>query len=490
MIEQEIKNLLDHLKQLGAQYADVRYHTLDLHESIHLQDGHLKDYQYQDKKGYGVRVLYNGAWGFFSSEDPKLLKQTALVAIEKAKHASQFIQENVALAAKDVFQDKYSSNIGIDPFNVDLKEKISLLENINQRLSHDKFNFRGASAIFNKRNILFFDTEGSEIEKHILEVNPWMYAYAKDIDGLTQSRSYLMFQNSLPESTVGLENLKNDKQYFGQAERVKDELLQVLDAPIQEEEVCSLIPRHEMMALQTHETIGHALELDRILGYELSYAGGSHVDLEHFGELQFGSDKLNAHASGTTPNSPGTVGYDDDGVKGTDVMMIEKGKLKNCINSRQMIIEANKKAGREIFKESGGACRAQSYNSLPIERMNNINIDSGKDGSLQEIISKTENGLMLETPKSWSIGSNRENFHFACEIGWKIKDGEVSHVVRNPTYKGDSLKFWHSLDMVGNESTWQLQQVFNCGKGQPNQIMHLAHGIPACRFKDISVGNK
>ncbi len=490
MIDNEIRNLLDDLKAKGAEYADVRYHTLDLHEQIHLQDGLMKNYNFQDKKGYGVRVLYKGAWGFFSNEDPKLLKETAAIAMKKAQSAALFMQDSVKLAPKEVYKENFRSNIGEDPFEVNLKDKIELLSNINKRLKHERFTFRGASASFNKRTILFFDTDGSEIEKHTLEVDPYMYAYAKDRDGLTQSRSYLMYQNATPDSTVGLENIRNEEQFSSHPERIKEELLQVLDAPIQEEEVCSLIPGHEMMALQTHETIGHALELDRILGYELSYAGGSHVDLEDFNSLKFGSEKLNAHASGTTLNSPGSVGFDDDGVKGVDVLMIEKGKLKNCITSRQMIMEANQKAGKEIFKESGGACRAQSYNNLPIERMNNINIDSGNDGTLEDIISKTENGLMLETPKSWSIGSNRENFHFACEIGWKIRDGKISHVVRNPTYKGDSLKFWHSLDLVGDSSTWQLQQVFNCGKGQPNQIMHLAHGVPICRFNSIEVGNK
>lgn len=490
MIEKEIRQLLDDLKAQGAQYADVRYHTLDLHESIHLLDGHLKDYQFQDKKGYGVRVLYNGAWGFFSNEDPALLKETAKIAIEKAKAAAHFLQDNVELAPKEVFKDSFSSKVKIDPFSVDLKDKMELLAQINERIKHDKFDFMGAHFTFNKRNILFMDTEGSEIEKNIMEVDPGMYAFAKDVDGLAQRRTYLMYQNAEPDSTVGYENVLDENQFLGHPERIRDELLQVLDAPIQEEEICHLIPGPEMMALQTHETIGHALELDRILGYELSYAGGSHVDLQHFGELQFGSEKLNARASGTTPNSPGSVGFDDDGVKGIDVLMIEKGKLKNAITSRQMIVEANKKANREIFKESGGACRAQSYNNLPIERMNNINIDPGNDGSLEDIISNTENGLIVESPRSWSIGSNRENFHFACEIGWKIKDGKKSHIVRNPTYRGDSLKFWHSLDMVGDRSTWQLQQVFNCGKGQPNQIMHLAHGIPTCRFNNVEVGNK
>ncbi|MFT6069268.1 MAG: TldD protein [Bacteriovoracaceae bacterium] len=490
MIEQEIKDTLNELKTQGVDYADIRFHSTDLNEHIHIRDGLMKNYRMQSKSGYGVRVLCDGAWGFFSSEDPKLLKATAKVALEKARSASMFIQEKVLLAPKKAFKDTYSSNVGIDPFSVSLEEKIELLRKINSKLTHDSFDFVGAGASFSKRVVLFFDTEGSEIQKNILEVDPSFYAYAKDSDGLNQSRSYIMYQNSSPDSTVGYENLLDEKQFLGHPQRIKEELISVLEAPIQKEEVCSLIPMPEMMALQTHETIGHALELDRILGYELSYAGGSHVDLEHFNTLEFGSKKLNARASGITPNSPGTEGYDDDGVKGIDVQMIENGVLRNAITSRQMIIEANKKAGKEIFTESGGACRAQSYNCLPIERMNNINIDPGNDGSLEDIIAKTEDGLMVETPRSWSIGSNRENFHFACEIGWKIRDGKIDSVVRNPTYKGDSLNFWHSLDMVGDKSTWQLQQVYNCGKGQPNQVMHLAHGIPACRFDKVTVGNK
>lgn len=490
MIELEIKDTLKELKAQGADYADIRFHSTDLNEHIHIRDGLMKNYQMESKSGYGVRVLCKGAWGFFSSEDPKLLKATAKVALEKAIAASHFIQEKVTLAPKKVYKDTYCSNIGTDPFDVNLEEKIELLRNINSKLEHKSFDFVGAYASFNKRQVLFFDTEGSEIEKNILEVDPSFYAYAKDKDGLNQSRSYIMYQNAMNSSTVGYENLLDKKQFLDHPGRIKEELLSVLSAPIQKEETCSLIPLPEMMALQTHETIGHALELDRILGYELSYAGGSHVDLEHFNKLEFGSKKLNARASGTTPNSPGTEGYDDDGVKGVDVQMIKDGILQNAITSRQMIIEANKKAGREIFKESGGACRAQSYNCLPIERMNNINIDSGNDGSLEDIIAKTENGLIVETPRSWSIGSNRENFHFACEIGWKVLDGKIDGVVRNPTYKGDSLDFWHSLDMVGDQSTWQLQQVYNCGKGQPNQIMHLAHGIPTCRFDNVTVGNK
>ena len=169
-------------------------------------------------------------------------------------------------------------------------------------------------------------------------------------------------------------------------------------------------------------------------------------------------------------------------------MLIERGILKGAITSRQMTVEANKKANREIFEISGGTNRASSYNRIPIERMNNINIDWGNDGSLQDIISGCKNGLMVETPASWSIGSNRENFHFACEIGWKIKNGKIVNIVRNPSYRGDTVKFWNSLDKVGSKDTWRMEVVYNCGKGQPNQIMRLGHGVPVCLFNNVQVG--
>ncbi len=141
-----------------------------------------------------------------------------------------------------------------------------------------------------------------------------------------------------------------------------------------------------------------------------------------------------------------------------------------------------------MFKASGGANRAASYNRTPIERMNNINIDPGPDGSLDDILRGCENGLMVETPFSWSIGSNRENFHFSCEIGWRVRDGRVAEVVRNPSYRGDTIPFWNSLEKVGGKETWRLEVVYNCGKGQPNQIMRLGHGIPVCLFKNVRVG--
>lgn len=477
--------LIDKLKQLGADYVDLRYHLFDETESITTQNGELAKHQLSSQTGLGIRVLYKGGWGFSSGENPAQLEQLGLMALAQAKESARFRQFPVTLAAKDKVLGHFKSSPKIDPWESSLDSKIKRLLEVDALMQADFVDLRQIHTFFTKKNILFLDSLGSEIQKELLDVALSFYLYGLDQDKERQRRSFQLYHDT--NSTLGLEALFNQK-LESEALRIKNELHHILEAPACKQATCDVILMPEMMALQTHETIGHALELDRILGYELSYAGGSHVTLSDFGKLQFGSTKLNAWADGTTPNSPGSTGFDDDGVACKKMPLIEKGKLVGAITSSQMIMEANQKAKRTIFTESGGANRASSYNRFPIERMNNINIDPGEDGTLEEIIAQTSDGMILETPRSWSIGPNRENFHFATEIGWKIKNGKIDHVIKNPTYSGESLKFWHSLDKVGSDQSWQLQQVFNCGKGQPNQFMRLGHGVPICRFSDVEVG--
>ena len=210
--------------------------------------------------------------------------------------------------------------------------------------------------------------------------------------------------------------------------------------------------------------------------------------LEDFGKLRYGSEKLTVRANATEVNTPGSFGYDDDGVPAQDNLLIDKGILVGAINSRQMVEEANAKARRQIFSGSSGANRADSFYRVPIERMTNIDIDPGQDGSLEDIIRNTEHGIVLDGEKSWSIGSNREQFHFASEIGWLVENGEKKEVVKNTTYRGETLPFYNSLSMVGDSSTWQMVIVNNCGKGAPGQVAFLGHGVPVCRFDNVTVG--
>lgn len=481
------QDIIDYIISKGAEYADIRVHLSDITEKISIINQSL-DYNYETKSGYGIRVLNNGSWGFASSEDtkPENIQKTADKALENALESSKLSKYKIQLSPKQQEVASYTTPTQTDPFELELSEKIKYLMQVNKDLEDPLFEYATTEANFYKREILYIDSEGSHITRNILDIHAFLSIDAKDSDQKKVTRNFDLYQ--LKEGTVGWENLLS-KEQFNQASRLKNELKNLMVAPECESEICDIILLPEMMALQTHETIGHALELDRILGYELSYAGGSHISLEDFGKKEFGSKKLFARADGTSLASPGSTGFDDDGVPSQNVLMIEAGILKDAISSRQMVMEANTKANKTIFKKSGGSSRAESYNCMPIDRMNNINIDPGKNETLQTMISSCKNGLIIESPSSWSIGSNRENFHFAAQIAWKIIDGKISHIVKNPTYSGDSMKFWKSLDKVGDESTWQMQQVFNCGKGQPNQVMRLGHGIPICLFKNVQVGN-
>ena len=335
-----------------------------------------------------------------------------------------------------------------------------------------------------RKQIIFVDSEGSEIEKLITEVFSSLRVSGLDSGGEMFERTYRPDRSG---DTRGWESI-NRPLFSENAARIVQEMNAVLVAEECPKEDRSVILLPGIMFLQTHETIGHALELDRILGYELAFAGGSFVTLNDFGKLQYGSPRLTARADATLPNSPGSFGYDDDGVPAQNNLLIDRGVLVGAITGRQMVEEANATAHRQIFKGSGGTNRATAFYRVPIERMTNINIDPGSDGSLDDIVASTENGIILDGDRSWSIGSNREQFHFGTEIGWMVDQGKVTRVVKNSTYKGATVKFWNSLSAVGDASTWKVHYVDNCGKGQPNQIMQLGHGIPVCRFDNVRIG--
>lgn len=480
-----IKSQIDRLRNLGATYVDARWYPFEESSQLFMLNGNLKDASSSRESGIGVRVLYKGAWGFAASSDLNDMGAIFDAAIDNAKAASARVTFPIRLAEKDAVQAVFSSPCQIDPFDVPMGEKVAFLKEMDARLDQEGVFLRTGVLNFVRKQIVFADSEGSEIEKNITEVFAELGVSGKDARGETYERKFRLAQEG--KQTRGWESI--DKQLFLEnADRIVREMKQVVAADECPKEDRSVILLPGIMYLQTHETIGHALELDRILGYELAFAGGSFVTLADFGNLRYGSEKLTARADATLDNSPGSFGFDDDGIPAQNVTLIDKGILVGAITGRQMVEEANARAKRQIFSGSGGANRATSFYRVPIERMTNINIDPGTDGTLDDIIAKTEKGIVMDGDRSWSIGSNREQFHFATEIGWMVDDGKITKVVKNSTYKGFTLKFWNSLSAVGDRSTWEVRYVDNCGKGQPNQIMQLGHGVPVCRFDDVRIG--
>lgn len=478
------KKQVRRLTDKGAAYADVRYYPREEEDSRVLWNGNLLDFSRSTERGFGVRVLVDGAWGFAASSDLACVEATFDRAFDNAAAAAKKVTRPVRLADKEVVSGTFTSPCEIDPFEVPLDEQMAMLQDLDRFIDQPGVQHRMVRWQTVRKTIEYYDSEGAEITKNIVENFPFFEVAAFDDEGIRQNRKYMPPRLG---PSRGWE-IMDREHWREQADRIVREMKQLLDAPKALEGRMSVILMPDIMFLQVHETIGHALELDRILGYELSFAGGSFVRLDDFGRLQYGSEKLNVRADATLVNSPGSFGYDDDGVRAQNRMLIQNGVLVGAITSRQMVVEANERAGRDIFDGSGGACRACSFYRVPIERMTNINIDPGEDGTLEDIVSNTERGVILSGEKSWSIGSNREQFHFANDIGWYVEDGAVRHVVKNPAYSGMTLDFYRSLAAVGDQTTWKVQYVDNCGKGVPGQVMQLGHGVPVCRFDNVKVG--
>lgn len=487
-LEARIKQQIERVTGQGAEYVDARCHVQDDSETIILYDGNLEGNESSFETGLGVRVLFGGAWGFAATSDMGALDDCFAQALQNACTAARLVGVPLHIGRKPAHTSRFTSPVERDPFTVPLPDKLEFLGALDARMKADWIARRFVYADFQRKHVHFFSSEGTQVERRLVNVFAKMMVMALDRDGRMQRRSQDLFTTGA--GTRGFEMLLQPELFGAHVERIKDELSQLLQADELTHGRRSVILLPGQGHLQVHETIGHPLELDRILGYELSYAGGSFVDLDAIGKLRYGSEKLSVSAFGGIANSPGSFGYDDEGSPERDYLLIDRGLLVNALTSRAMIDEANRKAGRTVFDETGGAARATAFYRAPIDRMTNVNILPGQDGTLEDIIARTENGVVLDNPVSWSIGSNREHFHFGCEIAWEVKDGRRTRVLRNPTYQGHTIEFYHSLSAVGDATTWRVCQVPNCGKGEPNQIMQIGHGVPVVRFDNVITGEQ
>ncbi|HVC73859.1 MAG TPA: TldD/PmbA family protein, partial [Mycobacteriales bacterium] len=295
-------------------------------------------------------------------------------------------------------------------------------------------------------------------------------------EGETQRRSYPGIRGQY--GTRGWE-LVRELDLPGHAARIAEEAQALLTAPECPAGETTLILGSEQMALQIHESVGHATELDRILGWEAAYAGTSWLDLAKLGQLQFGSELMTITADATLPGALGSFGYDDEGTPAAPQDIVRNGIWTGVLSGR----DSASVAGLSY----GGMVRADGWARLPMVRMTNVGLLPG-DSSLEEMVAATEDGILMDTNRSWSIDDRRLNFQFGCELGWEIRNGRRGRMLRNPTYTGISPRFWGSMDMIGNRSEWTFWGTPNCGKGQPSQVGHTGHPSVPARFQGIRVG--
>ncbi len=473
-----IQNILDLAKLKRVAYADIRV-VRRQNEEIEVKNGKVEALIYDEDFGFGIRVLFQGAWGFACSSKVTKREMEAVFnkALKIAKASSRIRGKEILFPLTSPIKDRYQTPFSIDPFGVAPEMKLHFLLDADAILrKNNKVRISEAFLGSYKTEKTFASTEGSYIEQEIVECGAGIAATV--IEGNeVQVRSYPnSFRGNF--ATQGYEWIEKlalpDK-----AEGIAEEASQLLSAKPCPSKVTTLILDSSQLALQIHESIGHPIELDRILGTEASYAGTSFLKPEMVGHLKYGSEKVNIFADATHPGGLGSFGYDDEGIKAQRVPIISQGILVNLLTSRE--------TAHHLKKKSNGTMRADGWNRIPLIRMTNINLEPG-EWTLEQMIADTEEGLFLTTNRSWSIDDKRINFQFGTEIGWEIKNGKLGEMVKNPTYTGITPHFWNSCDAIANREHWQMWGTPNCGKGEPGQIAHVGHGTAPARFRNVQVG--
>lgn len=460
----------------GAEYADVRVEHKRV-QVVVVKNGAVEAISDEESQGFGVRVLVDGAWGFAcswrleSAEAERVTRQA--IAIARASALAR--RERVVLGEPVRTVATYATPVARDPFAVSLDDKIALLLAADRAMrTVPGIAVAEGSLECQRLHKVFANSEGSYIEQTLIETGGGIEALAVSADD-AQKRSY---PNSFGrhQGTVGFELIERF-DLVGNAPRIAEEAVQLLTAKPCPSMTTTVILDPTQTALQVHESCGHPIELDRVFGMEASYAGTSFLTLEKRGNFRYGSEHVTIVADATIPGGLGTFGYDDEGVPAQRTVIVERGIFKNYLTSRE--------TAARLGERSNGTMRADGWNRIPLIRMTNINLEPGP-WTLEELIADTDEGVLLQTNKSWSIDDKRLNFQFGTEIGWEIKKGKRGAMLKNATYTGITPQFWASCDAVCRE--WEVWGTPNCGKGQPSQTAHVGHGAAAARFRNVQVG--
>jgi TldD protein len=480
-----LRDVLDLLTDLvgAAQargvHAEAR-HVARTQERLLVRDGRVDRVDSATTEGVGVRVRANGAWEFAATADVSRAGAEGALAGALALARALPSTGEASLAGLDApARGHWASPCGRDPFAVSLEDKLELLLGTEALLRGDARIARTeASCLSTRTAAAFASTDGAACTQTVVECGGGLQAWAVG-DGDLQVRSYPSAHGG-SVAQAGWEHLLA-LDLAGNAPRVAEEAVALLSAPPCPSGPTTLILGSEQLALQVHESIGHALELDRILLGEASYAGTSWVQAEDLGSLRYGSEHLHITADGTATGGLGTYGWDDEGVAAGRTPLIEAGVLRAALSDRQS-------AAAVGLARSAGCARADGFARQPIVRMTNVSIEPGDAGTLEDLIADTEDGVYLETNRSWSIDDRRLHFQFATEIAHEIRDGRLDRLLRDPSYAGVTPRFWGGLDAVCSPQAWSLHGLLNCGKGEPGQVMRVSHGAAPARFRDVEVG--
>lgn len=468
---------LDMIASAGAEYGDVRF-ACYRRQNLYTEDERVAHLSDSEDRGFGVRVIVQGAWGFAGSDrlTKAEVERVTRQALEIARASATALIRPVRLVPEPARQESFRTPYQVDPFTVPIDQKVGLLLEINQRLLKHPGIRKAQGFMTLRRDERFFaNTEGSVLQSEVVTTGVSYEATAVG-EGDARTRSY-----EPPPRTMGYENI-NAEDLLAQVDRVAAQAVEHLHArecPVGRKDLI-LDPLN--LALTIHESVGHATELDRALGYEESLAGRSFATPDKLHTLQYGSEIVNFVADNTLPHGLATQGFDDDGVAGQRWYIVQDGVFRGYSTNREL-------AGEIQLERSTGGCRADHWGSIPIIRIPNLSLMPGSQPlTLEELISDTKEGIYIEGMGSFSIDQMRCNFQFGGDAFWEIKDGRIVGMLKNVTYQAITTDFWNSCDAICDERFWVPNGVLNCGKGDPMQVSQMTHGAAPARFRGIQVG--
>lgn len=446
-------------------------------EELSVRKGKLEPIQNSNDIGALITVMKNGSVGYAATQN--LSESGIKDAYSKASYWANKLMD--FSLHKDIAVP-FTNNQGSYVFNeetplskIELEKKIELLFKIDKNLASSKEIIDTEASFWStETNSEYFNSLGSEINQSQIKIIPSITAVANNKNGtqvrtLGGMRAYC--QHGGFETILGL-NLEQ------KALNVVRDAIDLLSAESCPNEVMDVLIDPDQMMLQIHESIGHPLELDRILGDERNYAGTSFVTLDMFGNYQYGSSLLNITFDPDIKKQFASYGYDEDGTKANKQYIIKDGKLIRPLGG--VLSQARAKINGVANS------RFSSWNRPPIDRMANLNLEPG-NSSFKEMLSSIKKGIYLKSNSSWSIDDSRNKFQFGCEWGQLIENGKLTKIVKNPNYRGISANFWRNLKMVGNHETFEVLGTPFCGKGEPNQVVKVGHASPICLFTNVEV---
>jgi TldD protein len=463
--------------QLGASYADVRVMERTV-ESISVKNGRVDALSSSVDSGFNVRVIVNGAWGFASSAHLELkeAQQIAAQAVSIAKASALVGGKPPRLSPLPPQRGTYVTPLKRDPFTVPLEEKVALLLRADEAMRSVKgVSIATGNMEFGREQKLFVSSEGSVVEQTLYDSGAAITAEAVS-EGEIQQRSYPSSAGR-QAGTAGYEFVEAmNLPEHGQ--RIGEEAVKLLSAKQCPSGMMTIILDGPQTALQIHESCGHPIELDRVLGMEAGFVGKSFLTTDKLGShFRYGSDMVNIVADATTPGGLGTFGWDDEGVPAQRTDIVKAGIFSGYLMSRD--------TATDLGLVSNGCVRADGWNRLPMIRMTNVSLLPGT-WKLEDLIADTAEGLYLCTNRSWSIDDRRLNFQFGTEVGWEIKNGKLGAMLKNCTYTGITPQFWGGCDAICDD--WVVWGTPNCGKGEPIQTARTGHGAASARFRNVQVG--